>query len=695
MNQDLKMIKKKYGEAMMHLCRGLFPTILETEGELLKLLENNFAHNRFLAEDIVKYNKIADFRDFIYEKYDLKRENRINTGKTVQDLFREVGYTLYECYTEDDIQKFKKYYEHDEELCTFRGGRLKDCYVFFAVKDNAEDLKREDYLKPNRQDEYGTSVLSIQYTKGKYNTLSIKNRYNHTVVNPDATFSNDLDNIIPGLNQAFEKKYHLSNVYDYRGFELPGYILASDHKFYKYNYEVDNVYYCINNIIIDNFKVIDKYGDKEKYLLMDYFIIDLENKKVMLYENFKKKESFQDNFNDIKKITIYRDRNSEIKDIFFTFQNNEMAIIEVNKFNQMIKLYDEHIKTTTKCYLDNNLYLKKISLPNINNIASYFLTNNRVLEDAFLIKVKDIDAFFLCNNVELKNIRLPEVVNIGAYFLQSNNKIKELYFPNVNDIKGSFMIDNNSVTSVMMPKVKKIGDYFLQGNNCLEQISLPKVEIVGLNFLILNTRLKEIVLPNVVEIDNGFLVYNNGISFMFAPKLTKVGDNFMSSNTGLRGVNLPNVESVGKLFISHNEVIEYVNMPNLKYVGNYFLGKNKSLKEISLDKLVKCDNNFLIDNHNIRVVNLPNLEDIGQGFLYQNEMLTELYLPKVKTIGHSFLRTNGKIVKIVAPKLEEIDCSNTLLKADRLEQFIAPKIQDEVNNFINNDENIKVLKKVK
>lgn len=29
---DLKQIKNKYGENMMHLCRELFPTILESDG---------------------------------------------------------------------------------------------------------------------------------------------------------------------------------------------------------------------------------------------------------------------------------------------------------------------------------------------------------------------------------------------------------------------------------------------------------------------------------------------------------------------------------------------------------------------------------------------------------------------------------------------------------------------------------------
>ena len=31
MNNELKQIKKKYGERMMHLCRTLFPTILNEE----------------------------------------------------------------------------------------------------------------------------------------------------------------------------------------------------------------------------------------------------------------------------------------------------------------------------------------------------------------------------------------------------------------------------------------------------------------------------------------------------------------------------------------------------------------------------------------------------------------------------------------------------------------------------------------
>ncbi len=51
MNEDLKRIKKKYGEDMMHLCRDLFPTILEHEGLLSKLIEENFAPNKSLYQE--------------------------------------------------------------------------------------------------------------------------------------------------------------------------------------------------------------------------------------------------------------------------------------------------------------------------------------------------------------------------------------------------------------------------------------------------------------------------------------------------------------------------------------------------------------------------------------------------------------------------------------------------------------------
>ena len=204
MIDDLKIIKKYYGEKMSHLCRELFPTILETPGKLSEIILNTFEPSRLLYEDLMRFNLKLHFQNLIYGLYGVEDTDEPVT-KTPEELLDEAGYILYECHSEKDIQSFKKYYAPGEALCTFHGGRLERCHVFFAVKKNVDQIKREDFKCPHRQDEYGTSVISIQFSRGSTNTISIKNRYNHRVENPDATFSNNLDNIILGLSDSFEE----------------------------------------------------------------------------------------------------------------------------------------------------------------------------------------------------------------------------------------------------------------------------------------------------------------------------------------------------------------------------------------------------------------------------------------------------------------------------------------------------------
>ena len=301
MNQDLKIIKKKYGEEMMHLCRELFPTLLEQEGLLPKLLLDNFKESRSLVKDIIDNNLEEEFKNYIYNQVDVENNYEEVVSKSPEELLKEAGYKLYECHSEEEIQSFKKYYAPGEALCTFHGGRLNRCYVFFAIKENVDEIKRENFPKPQRQDEYGTSVISIQFTRDDSHTLSIKNRYNHTVNNPDSTFGNNLDNIISGLTNSFDKYYGLHQSHLQNSFEIPGYVKASDGKFYKYNYEINNIYYCENNVIIDNFEV--KEYPHEQYIIFDYFILDLKNKQIQPYWK-ELKDSFPNTIGTIKDIKI-------------------------------------------------------------------------------------------------------------------------------------------------------------------------------------------------------------------------------------------------------------------------------------------------------------------------------------------------------------------------------------------------------
>ena len=56
LNQDLKDIKKYYGENMMHLCRELFPSLLEQEGLLFRIISDHFDYSKLLYDDIIAEN---------------------------------------------------------------------------------------------------------------------------------------------------------------------------------------------------------------------------------------------------------------------------------------------------------------------------------------------------------------------------------------------------------------------------------------------------------------------------------------------------------------------------------------------------------------------------------------------------------------------------------------------------------------
>ena len=406
MNDELKTIKKLYGEEMMHLCRDMFPSLLEKEGLLLSILQSNLAPTHSFASDIKEDELYEEFKSWIYSLIDVEKEHQIITNKTPFELVDDAGYILYECKSEEDIQRFKKYYASNEELCTFRGGRLNRCYVFFAVKKNVDEIKRENFKNPKRQDEYGTSVISIQFSKGKETTLSINNRYNHTVNNPDATFSNDLENIIPGLTKSFEK---------YLGFKLNKkvlyqeefltdnlyYVHANDGKYYRYNIERNGIYYCENNILVKDGEVIAIYANNpERYIFMDQYILDLKEKRMLLF-NITNNDTFIKSINEvgeINKIDVLKNKENGTKLIVIYYKDNKQVKVGINKNNAIIGY-------------ENNY---------IDEIGDDFLLYNKQLSSISLSNVRTIGDAFLCGNAQLKSISLPQVQTIGDVFLYYN-----------------------------------------------------------------------------------------------------------------------------------------------------------------------------------------------------------------------------------------------------------------------------------
>ena len=405
MNSDLKTIKKYYGEKMMHLCRKNFSTILETPGLLPNILLSSFYPSRYLYEDIVD-GYLDDFIQLVISReLSITKKGKVellDTEKSPKELLDEAGYNFFECHKEEEIQEFKKYYQKDEELCTFRGGRLAQCYVFFAVSKNIDSIKRKDYPNPRRDDKYGTSIMSIQFTRTKPNTLSIKNRYNHTVNNPDATYSNNLEKIIPGLTKAFEKYYNLVQTNEPGEFDVPSYIKASDNLFYKYNSEINNTYYCPDNIIIENFK--PQKLAKERYILMENYILDLKEKTIK--NCFKdSRDSFPDTIKNIKNISVTTNKDTHTKKVEITVEGEDkLIIIELNKYNEIISYENPLITKIGDDFLENNTKLKSITMDNLEEVGGYFCYFNREIKELSFPNLKTIGDEFFVDNIKINKI---------------------------------------------------------------------------------------------------------------------------------------------------------------------------------------------------------------------------------------------------------------------------------------------------
>ena len=493
MNSDLKIIKKKYGEKMMHFCREFFPTLLEKEELLSSLLLNNFNASHNLYNDLVENNLLGNFKAYIYSLVDVENLDKEQDDiASPEELLASVGYDLYECQTEEEIQSFRKYYAPEEVLCTFtNGNRLDTCRVFFAIKKNVDEIKREDFKNPKRQDLYGTSVISIQFEKLGGNRLSIKNRYNHTVNNPDSTFSNNLDNIVPGLTKSFEKYYGIKQRNINKGFEIPSYTMASDGKYYKYNYEIHNVYYCPNNIIIMN----GKAGSlpKEKYLLFDYFVLDLENKKITSLID----DGFIDSIGKIEKIEIL---NCDlIKKVLLYQEDGSLITIILDKENNIIGLDNPYIKKVSDRFLHFNKKCRVISLKNVNIIWDDFMYNNECIEEIYFENVEQIGASFLFKNKICQQVILPKVSMIDHSFMYQNNNCDFIFMPNLERVDNYFMYSNKKEIKAFFQKLKELPVYFLP-------YSLKKI----------------LIIPEVTEIDYIYTLENG--QYLYAPNL--IVDNY-------------------------------------------------------------------------------------------------------------------------------------------------------------------------
>ncbi len=613
-------IKKQNGEAFAQEIRRFHNGIFE-----LPNLKNML---KFAGRDA---KPILEYLLFLKQKSENKNTTEEILAEDPFELLEKAGYTAYVANTLQKQNAIRKYFAKGEELCTFHDAkRFQKYYIINAIKENVDQIKRENFPHPKRQDEYGTSVISIQILKtGGF--ISIKNRYNHTVNNPDNTFNSNPDNIIPGLRKALEHYFNIRFTHSH-ALDLPDNYIMLNNQLIHYTAEWQGFYFGDYYYVKDD--VLHELN-QDYQIMADNFIIDLKNKKV-----FSPLSYLNDSFPEVlnaelqgKKLTLTRDKENN----HYLFADN-VQLMKINSKHKITELY----------------------LPTTKEIPDWCLMYNKTLEKFSAPNVLYINDKFLYHNKECHSLYLPKVLVIGNSCLHDNTKLSGLDLPSVQEIGNFFLYWNENCTFVNLPNVQIIGCDFLNCNHLLKELNVPKLEIIGNGFLEHNEKMEKIDLPSAHQIWNRFLYHNEICTSVNLPNVQTIEASFLNNNKALEKIDLPSVQRIGDRFLYNNEICTSVNLPNVQTIGNCFLYNHKTLEKIDL----------------------PSVQRIGDDFLYENENCTSVNLPNVQKIGRLFLEDNKKFVNLSIKQLREQLREMMTAKMERLNRwdpFLFPYVRRNQN----------------
>lgn len=613
-----KKIKKQNGE---RVAKQIREAALLGIPDIVHILE-------FAGSDV---NDIRNIIPIIKETHQERPETIIHTNKEPIQLLNEAGYDAFSVQTQEQKDSIKKYFRPHEELCTFRDPhRHENFYIIHAVKRNAEEIK--PLKNPTRQDEYGTSVISIQISK-KGGFISIKNRYNHTVNDPDNTFNNNPDNIIPGLSESLKKYFNVD--FSVTDSIMPENFRIVNNQLVRYNYETDDFYFGNNYYFNGN--QITKLNSDYQYML-DCFVFDTKTSELTNPSNTK-------------------DASFEILQKLLVGKKIKIQPSPIDKNEKMFFADGEHVLTIS------NGQIVELNMPDIEHIGDNFLHNNIKLRKLIAPKIKKVGNNFLPKNQHLTNLSFPELITIGNGFLMQNGgSLTEIYLPQLQKAGAGFLSENHGLKSLSLPNIKTLGSGALTRLNTSD-LYFPNLEEVSDGFLALNTS-KKISLPALKSVGNNFLCHNDKITELEVPLLESTGNEFLSNGTSLMTLSLPKIKTVGDRFLQYNTKLMKIYAPNLETVGVGFLGTNTTMKELNLPALKTIKFGFFNMNNSLQTLILPELKDImSDTFLPNNSVLMNFSAPKLKQKNLWFQLTLKSAKHKLQQLLKKTDKKSMLLDA--------------------------------
>ena len=188
---------------------------------------------------------------------------------------------------------------------------------------------------------------------------------------------------------------------------------------------------------------------------MDYFVLDLQEKKIYTFDRFIE-DGFVDSINavgPIAKIKVIND--GEFRIIEITSENNKKCQIKIDRANRIVS------------YINND----------VEEIKDNFLHLSSALTSIELNNVKKIGNNFLPYCYQVMSISIPNVIEIGDSFLKSDFNIESLSFPKLKKVGNFFLMFNMALNSFVAPNLREVGQRFLASNNNITSFNLRVISI--------------------------------------------------------------------------------------------------------------------------------------------------------------------------------------------------------------------------
>lgn len=199
------------------------------------------------------------------------------TSKTATEILAELGYEIRKTNSLDELVELglKDWFQKGDAWCKYEDdGRWNRYDIYVVWKPELKDMK--PLQNPKVDDEYSLSLMSIGCVDGQL--FQICQRYNHSAKgSADWALGGNLNNLAENLTEAFCKEFGYETIGKIKKF-MPDSTIVRHGKYVKYNYEINDVYFCENAVIdAESFK----YTDKSRYTILDYFVVDWQEKVVI------------------------------------------------------------------------------------------------------------------------------------------------------------------------------------------------------------------------------------------------------------------------------------------------------------------------------------------------------------------------------------------------------------------------------